>query len=213
MRLTQRVVQRLAAHRAPTAAVAAELQAAAAVSLQPRRVSRLLHIMLVALADRRTTHGSAWHDTHIVPTPHIPQASALSLARPLRQRRRASPQPPSAHFISAGGDGGEAAYGEVVGSGEFSGSLGSGSGSGSRAAARQEGWQRRWGMVAMCFVAFMVSTQRGILGAGLTRLRACMGGEQVNSLRLLLLPTLSCSRNPTSSSPLPPARSCATWTA
>lgn len=48
--------------------------------------------------------------------------------------------------------------GEVVGSGEFSGKLSSSSSSGSRqaAAARAEGWQRRWTMVAMCFVAFMV---------------------------------------------------------
>lgn len=98
----------------------------------------------------------AWHNTHIVLVAHLPQASVLCLARPLRLRRRAAPQPPAAHFISAGSEGGEAAFGEVVGSGEFSGSLGSGSGSGARATARQEGWQRRWGMVAMCFVAFMV---------------------------------------------------------
>lgn len=155
--------------------------------------------------------------------PHLVQASVLCLARPLRQRRRAAPQPPAAHFISAGGEGGEAAFGEVVGSGEFSGSLGSGSGSGARATARQEGWQRRWGMVAMCFVAFMVRLRCsrllqpwGVRRSGVQRRAqvAVIGGPAC----LLQTPNTTCSPSPplspTPAHPLPPlGRSCATWTA
>lgn len=144
------------------------------------------------------------------------QASALRLARPQRQRRRAAPQPPTAHFISAGGEGGEATYGEVVGSGEFSGALGSGSGSSARAAARQEGWQRRWGMVAMCFVAFMVSeAEEDGTSPGLhehNTVRLCGLPRKLAAAACVTPPPLNLPRPP-GTPPLPPARSCATWTA
>lgn len=86
----------------------------------------------------------------------------------LRAAQRLARLTPHAHFISGGGEGGEAALGsedsDVVG-GAFGSSLSSG-GSASGAAAREKaGWQRRWTMVAMCFVAFMVRDRAGSDGA------------------------------------------------
>ncbi|EFN57500.1 hypothetical protein CHLNCDRAFT_143059 [Chlorella variabilis] len=75
--------------------------------------------------------------------------------------------PPRAHCVSTtpGGEGVEAALGAsfdgaelVGGSGSYSGSLSSGSGGGSSSSRVREkpGWKRRWTMIAMCFVAFLL---------------------------------------------------------
>ena len=96
------------------------------------------------------------------PLPLALQTTALLLAAPTSRRCRRAAPPLRAHFISAGDGGGEAALGsgfeesEVVGSGSYSGSYSGGSGGGGAVSRDKPGWQRRWTMVAMCFVAFMV---------------------------------------------------------
>ena len=73
------------------------------------------------------------------------------------QRPRLAP-PPQAFASAAGGEGGEAALGadDAAGSSALSSSGGAAAAAGSTSRAGSKGWQRRWTMVAMCFVAFMV---------------------------------------------------------